>query len=79
MLDFTKSTLPRSPTFSERMRLTLVLLRMRLPMPGMWLPALWSSGAIVSSNLIAPLSVRLVIELENGDQSVELEIKSVTK
>ncbi len=79
-MDGLKSMQPRSLTFCERMRLTYALLLARLPMPTVWLPIVWSSGATVSISLIVPRSARLDIESADGQKSVSVAIiaKQVT-
>lgn len=80
MMGGLKSMQPRSLTFCERMRLTYALFLARLPMPTVWLPVVWSSGAIASISLIAPKSARLDIESADGQKtvSVTVSIKRVT-
>ncbi len=70
MPDDTNSILLRSPTFSERMRLTWLLFSKGLPLPTVWLTALWSSGATVNISLTSPQSAKLVIENGNKGKTV---------
>ena len=73
-MDAFSSTVPRLLTFFERMRLTYRLLSMGLPAPGVWIPVLWSTGAVVSSSRIDRQSVKLVFESEKKQASVEVTI-----
>lgn len=68
-------TPPRRLTFSERMKLTFMLWRLRLPAPAAWLRAVWSSGATVSLSPIDRLPVKAIIESGNGNVTVEVNIK----
>lgn len=73
-MDAFSSTAPRPLIFSDRMRLTYRLLSMGLPAPGVWMPVLWSTGAVVSSSRIDQQSVRLVFESEKRQASVEVTV-----
>lgn len=74
MLAGLNSMQPRLLTFCERMRSTYSLFLMRLPMPGVWLPIVWSSGATVSISLTNPQSAKLVIESGDGHKTLEVTI-----
>ena len=70
-------TPPRSLTFCERMKLTYTLFLLRLPMPGVWLMALWSSGATVSFNQTNQLPASLLIE--SGNATVEVTVTTLKR
>lgn len=67
-------TPPRLLTFYARMRLTYLLFWLRLPMPVVWLTALWSSGATVSFLLIDRQRASLNIESGNGLKTVDVTV-----
>jgi hypothetical protein len=61
MADGSTWTQPRSLTFCERTKLTLVLLFAGLRMRADWMAQLWLSGATVSFPATDPRSGRLLI------------------
>lgn len=78
MQDDTAWTRPRSPTFSERMRLTSLLFWLHLQARADWLMALWSIGATVSFSPINRLPVKLLIVSGSGKREVTVTIDKVT-
>lgn len=68
-------TPPRSPTFSERLRMTYALCSMGWPLLGVSLPVLWSSGATVSFLRTDQPRASLRIESGNGRTLVEVTIR----
>jgi hypothetical protein len=73
-MDFFALMPPRSPTFSERLRMTYALWSMRLPMPSVWIPIVWSIGATASLSPTGPQSAKLTIETANADRCVTVTI-----
>lgn len=76
MVGDTTWTPQRSLIFFERIRLTWTLLRLRLPMPVVWLKALWSSGATVSFLLTDPKNASLHIASGNGLREIEVTVSA---
>jgi hypothetical protein len=77
-MDDTTWTLPRSPTFSERLRLTWMLFSLRLPMLAGWMGLLWSTGATVSLHRTGQLPVSLRIANASGRKTAEITIDYLT-
>lgn len=78
-MDMMLTTEPQRMTLRARLAVTVALFKMRVPVPRIWLRAVWSRGATASQTPADQLPVTLTITSGDGNIEITFVIRKKAK